>query len=697
MNKLKKMMTLLLAITLVFSNSFSIKSEAAKEIKLIVNGVDITKLASPKIEDDRTLVPIRFISEELGAKVTWDEINRTVKIDKDGKSFVLIIDSRLVGYNNGSSYEITDVAPKIINERTFVPLRLVSNALNININWDEANRSVLIDSSKPSEEEANFEVNIISHTAGGTIDGKTELQMISTPTFAKLEGSVKFLLLDSNTGKGFVIARGNEELLGSYTYIPRLEDNGNKVLVGVIYDKNGKFVAGDAMPININVNPMINLKGVNEGEIVNKNISLSTDVNFVASYIKYEITNLNNGKVVLTDIQDPQGIYTWTPLFEDNGGASLRVIAYDSAAIAYPSRPISVQVSLEQKLSLSGVTDGGTVNKTVSLMAIRNFNVRETEYLIKDVKTGEIRTLAKIPYGNYKWVPSPNDSGLKEVWVKVLDSTGKVVESSPITVTVDGSAKLFVEGIGPKQVITTATKLKTTSNVAIDSYNYILINNKTGSRKVLATNQNLTSEFTYTPVKADIGDVTIFAESKFLGKVIQSEKITFRVYLGTLFGPKPVIAKDKFVGMASGLAKASQDKTGMSAALQTAQSILETGYGQSVPVDKYTGVLSNNLFGIKGKGPAGSVTSNTWEVYNGIKYRIDADFRAYGSVAESWADHKEFLKKDRYKYVIAVMHDPLQGAWALKTAGYATDPDYAIKLMKLIKDNNLLELDKTGI
>lgn len=136
----------------------------------------------------------------------------------------------------------------------------------------------------------------------------------------------------------------------------------------------------------------------------------------------------------------------------------------------------------------------------------------------------------------------------------------------------------------------------------------------------------------------------------------------------------------------------------MSAALQTAQSILETGWGQSVPVDKYSGKLSYNLFGIKGKGPKGSVTYNTWEVYNGQTYYVDAEFRAYNNVEESWADHKSFLlNSERYEPFRQVMHNSAQGAWALKRTGYATDPEYALKLMRIIKQYNLQELDKTKI
>ena len=136
----------------------------------------------------------------------------------------------------------------------------------------------------------------------------------------------------------------------------------------------------------------------------------------------------------------------------------------------------------------------------------------------------------------------------------------------------------------------------------------------------------------------------------------------------------------------------------MSAALQTAQAILETGWGQSVPVDKYDGQFSNNLFGIKGTGSAGSVTSNTWEEYNGVSFRIDDEFRAYNNVSESWADHNDLLlTKSRYEPFREVMFDSTQGAWALRRCGYATDSQYSVKLINIINLYNLKELDETTI
>ena len=115
-------------------------------------------------------------------------------------------------------------------------------------------------------------------------------------------------------------------------------------------------------------------------------------------------------------------------------------------------------------------------------------------------------------------------------------------------------------------------------------------------------------------------------------------------------------------------------------------------------MDKYSGKFSYNLFGIKGKATNGSVTSNTWEVYNGVSYRVDANFRAYNNIDESWQDHKRILLKlSRYKQFRDVMYDSTLGAWAIRRAGYATDPQYPIKLMNIIKKYNLNKLDEVSL
>lgn len=697
-NVLNRSLFFVLVLVLIFAQWPSSHSLATMSIKLIMDGKDITSLSSPIIENGRTLVPIRFIAEELEAEVIWNEKDRTVAIEKDGTSVLLRIDSHLITYENGDkSYGLSDVSPKIIDSRTYVPLRLVSNALGIGIEWDEANKFVSIDSSNKSDITPFFDLEILNLKPGQAITGKTNLQIELGNTNIKNAKDIKYLLLDPETAQGTVVARGNQ-LTNKYSWLPNLQDKGEKVLVAALYDDSGKFLAGDAIPVYIDINPKVSLTGVKESEILDDTIYLGADTNFVASYVEYEITKLDTDEINLITEQDPQGQYKWEPKIGENGDYSFKVRAYDGEGKSYESETITAKVQVEPKLTLTGVSEGQTIDKPVNLLASRNFDVSETEYILRDPNTGKEETIAKMPYGNHRWFPGPKLSGKKEVLVRVKDTRGVSHESKPISVILKGKPILLLEGVGPNQVLREAVDLKIRSNINLDSVNYILTREDTAAIKIIGADKDSSEEQTYTPTKEDEGFWNIKAIGKYNGKEISSESIPIRVYLGETYPTSAIIEKDKFLGLASELAKESWKKTGMSAALQTAQSILESGWGQSVPVDKYSGKVSYNLFGIKGKGPAGTVTYNTWEVYNGQTYYVDARFRAYNNVEESWTDHKNFLlDSSRYEPFTKVMHDSTQGAWALKRSGYATDPQYALKLMRIIKQYNLQELDKVKI
>lgn len=98
----------------------------------------------------------------------------------------------------------------------------------------------------------------------------------------------------------------------------------------------------------------------------------------------------------------------------------------------------------------------------------------------------------------------------------------------------------------------------------------------------------------------------------------------------------------------------------------------------------------NNLFGIKGKGSAGSVTMMTHEYVNGHMIAVPQQFAAYKSPRDSMIAHKALMSNKRYKSVSS--SDSVEsGAQALQDSGYATDPNYAKGLIassKLISDDN---------
>lgn len=125
-------------------------------------------------------------------------------------------------------------------------------------------------------------------------------------------------------------------------------------------------------------------------------------------------------------------------------------------------------------------------------------------------------------------------------------------------------------------------------------------------------------------------------------------------------------------------------RSGVPASITLAQGLLESRYGLSE-----LAVKGNNHFGIK--------CHNNW---NGKKIYYDDDakgecFRKYPSPEQSYRDHSDFLRyRDRYKFLFDYNTTDYK-SWAngLKKAGYATDPSYASKLIRIIEDYRLYEYD----
>lgn len=121
-----------------------------------------------------------------------------------------------------------------------------------------------------------------------------------------------------------------------------------------------------------------------------------------------------------------------------------------------------------------------------------------------------------------------------------------------------------------------------------------------------------------------------------------------------------------------------------------AQAILEGNNGNSLLAKKY-----HNHFGIKAsKGWSGKVVSlNTKEVFNGNSIQIKDGFRVYDTLEEGFLDRNNFLiQNPRYKK--AGVFDALTAetqAEALQKAGYATDPNYANKLIQIINGSGRLK------
>jgi flagellar protein FlgJ len=128
---------------------------------------------------------------------------------------------------------------------------------------------------------------------------------------------------------------------------------------------------------------------------------------------------------------------------------------------------------------------------------------------------------------------------------------------------------------------------------------------------------------------------------------------------------------------------------GVPAKALVAQAALETGWGRRLA--QTPGATSNNLFGIKaGGGWNGQrMRASTHEYTNGVRETTRADFRAYGSAAESFEDYARLLGNARYAAARGTGEDTHRFAAALQQAGYATDPAYAAKVTAIANGDTL--------
>ena len=125
-----------------FDNSPA-KPLVEKDIDVSVNGEYLYfEDQDPVIEDSRTLVPVRAIFEALGATIQWDGKTSTATATRNGITITIQINNNIM-YKNGTPIAL-DVPAKIINDRTMVPARAVSEAFDCGVTWDAQYRTAVI-------------------------------------------------------------------------------------------------------------------------------------------------------------------------------------------------------------------------------------------------------------------------------------------------------------------------------------------------------------------------------------------------------------------------------------------------------------------------------------------------------------------------------------------------------------------------
>lgn len=165
------------------------------------------------------------------------------------------------------------------------------------------------------------------------------------------------------------------------------------------------------------------------------------------------------------------------------------------------------------------------------------------------------------------------------------------------------------------------------------------------------------------------------------------KKLSVLILGALLLVSADILPQQEYIQKYSEIAVSEMLRTGIPASITLAQGILESDSGRSD-----LAVNANNHFGIK--------CHNDW---NGLSYRHDDEtsqecFRAYSSPEESFVAHSDFLKeRSRYAALFKLDSKDYKG-WAsgLSYCGYATDPMYPEKLVRIIEEYSLFDFDNAG-
>lgn len=137
-----KRLMLILMLSLVMTIGMSLTAMAEEDVSVTLNGVELAFDSSPYIFEGRTLVPVRTITEAIGAEVGWDSEQKIITISHDVGILYMRIGSNAYTLN-ADSY-IMETAPEIKDSRTMVPLRFVAETFGFDVGWEADTRTVTL-------------------------------------------------------------------------------------------------------------------------------------------------------------------------------------------------------------------------------------------------------------------------------------------------------------------------------------------------------------------------------------------------------------------------------------------------------------------------------------------------------------------------------------------------------------------------
>lgn len=189
MKKIKAISSLMI-VSLIAGSLITSYGDTRSDVGLKLNGAELRTSVSPTVIDGRTLVPIRVISESIGATVNWNESTKEVEIiytnSDESKTYIILpIGKRQVKINKSNSQytKDLDVPAQILDGRTMVPVRFVAEELGLEVNWNSEVQTVELYNKQESVKKQKIESVEKQESTYG--------KLYSSPNILKYEGQLK--------------------------------------------------------------------------------------------------------------------------------------------------------------------------------------------------------------------------------------------------------------------------------------------------------------------------------------------------------------------------------------------------------------------------------------------------------------------------------------------------------------------------
>ena len=170
---------------------------SSTNVKLVVNGTPVSSDVAPIIINERTMIPARAVFEQLGGTVSWNEASQQVTVQLGGHTVVLTIQS--LNATVDGVLKTMDAVPRLYQGRTLIPIRFVAEALGATVGWDNATRTATINlggvqpAPTPSVPATKGSITAVSVTYGTDSNLYTTVKITSSVAMTTSDYSVMTL------------------------------------------------------------------------------------------------------------------------------------------------------------------------------------------------------------------------------------------------------------------------------------------------------------------------------------------------------------------------------------------------------------------------------------------------------------------------------------------------------------------------